>query len=176
MNPSGKDKGYYKKNKGDVIIYSGGSSYYKALAEFTEACLEGSHDFSELDLFGIVQGSQNVVKKDFMDNPDYYKEMFGLFLKYVAKAQPNVVIVANAFVREVLLGKNTLPFKNPKYAPFYDVNYTWKKNEQHGGYTFTIGEFTCQIYFSSMLSGQHALDKGSRENLAWLVKNYINHL
>ena len=177
MNPSGADKKYYRGKKEDVLIYTGCSSYYQAMVEFTKECLGNGHDFSELDLFGIVQGTQSVVEKDFLENPDYYKEMFGLFLKYVVNVQPDVIFVANALASKILRRDKSLKLHQPKYDNFYKgTKYSWKENAQFGGHTFTIGKFTCQIYFSSMLSGQHALDKGSRENLAWLVKNYINHL
>lgn len=175
MNPSGADKRYYKGNVNDVLIYPSGSPYYKAMAEFTKACLGNSDDFSELDLFGIVQGTQSVIKKDFLENPDYYKEMFELFWKYVVvKVQPKVIVVANALASSILRRDKSLKLNQTKYDNFYKSTYfSLAQNTLFGGYTLTAGKFTCQLYFSSMLSGQHALDKGSREDLVWLVKNYL---
>lgn len=173
VNPSGADMSYYKGNANDVLIYHGNSLYYKTMSEFTEACIGNSADYSELDLFGIVQGTQSVIKKDFQENPDYYKEMFELFLKYLVKVQPKVIIVANAFARRILCKEF---IKDPKFKSFYNTTFSLTDNDQFGGFTFTINEFSTQLYFSSMLSGQHALDKGSRENLAWLVRNYLQNL
>lgn len=170
MNPSGTDTASYIDNTNDVFVYDGGSPYYKEMAKFAEKCLGFEDGFSELDLFGIVQSSQSIIQQDFLERPDCYKGMFDLFLKYVVILQPKVVVVANAFVRRILCKEF---INDPKFTSFYSTNFSLTDNDQFGGFTFTINEFSTQLYFSSMLSGQRALDLGSRGNLIWLVKNYL---
>ena len=145
------------------------------MAEFTEKCVGVKDGFSELDLFGIVQGNQSVVREDFLENPDYYKEMFALSLKYLILAQPKVVVVANAFVCRILCRDTTLKLDQAKYNNLYKPKYSLVYNEQFGGYTFCMKDFKTQMYFTSMLSGQRALDNGSKDNLIWMVKNYLRH-
>ena len=66
---------------------------------------------------------------------------------------------------------------NNKYGAFYNNGSSPKfklvDNKTFGGYTFSTGDLETQLYFSSMLSGQRALDKGSWENLVWLIRNYL---
>lgn len=176
VNPGGSDRKHYSGNKDDVFVYGGDSPYYKEMAEFAVKCLVGNDGFSELDLFGIVQGNQSVVREDFLENPDYYKEMFDLFLKYLVLTQPKVIIVANAFACRVLCRDADLKLCEPEYDNFYkNAKYSLVTNDQFGGYTFTTKGFKAQMYFSSMLSGQRALDNGSKDNLIWMVKNYLRH-
>ena len=176
VNPGGSDRKHYSGNKDDVFVYGGDSPYYKEMAEFAKKCLDDKDGFSELDLFGIVQGNQSVVREDFLENPDYYKEMFELFLKYLVLTQPKVIIVANAFACRVLCRDTDLKLCEPEYDNFYkNAKYSLVTNDQFGGYTFSTKGFKTQLYFSSMLSGQRALDNGSKDNLSWMVKNYLRH-
>ena len=199
MNPSGTDIIHYNShnnNPDDVYIYHGDSKYYKAMTSFAFDCLKGyqkwgvneeedaKDKYSVLDLFGIVQSTQKVIQDDFLKNPKKYSGMFDIFLQYVKKVNPKVIIVANAFVRKVLKRDKNENLDNPKYNIFYkksrgDMKFELKCNEKYGGYTFTIdptGESArFQLFFSSMLSGQRALDKGSWENLVWLVNNYLSN-
>lgn len=176
MNPSGADKKSYSCNKEDVFVYGCDSPYYKAMAKFTMEFLTEKDGFSELDLFGIVQGNQSVVRADFLENPDYYKEMFDLFLKYLVLTQPKVIIVANAFACRVLCRDADLKLCEPEYDNFYkNAKYSLVTNDQFGGYTFTTKGLNAQLYFSSMLSGQRALDNGNKDNLSWMVRNYLRH-
>ena len=176
INSGGSDRKHYSGNKDDVFVYDGDSPYYKEMAEFAEKCLGFEEGFSELDLFGIVQGNQSVVRKDFLENPDFYTEMFELFLKYLVLSQPKVIIVANAFVCRVLCRDEALNLDQSKYNRFYkNTMYSLTPNDQFGGYTFSTKGFKAQMYFSSMLSGQRALDNGSKDNLIWIVKNYLRH-
>ena len=176
INSGGSDRKHYAGNKDDVFVYDGDSLYYREMAEFAEKCLGYTDGFSELDLFGIVQGNQSVVREDFLENPDYYKEMFELFLKYLVLSQPEVIIVANAFVCRVLDRDKDLKLDQPQYDHFYkNAKYSLTQNDQFGGYTFSTEGFKAQLFFSSMLSGQRALDNGSKDNLIWMVKNYLRH-
>ena len=53
----------------------------------------------------------------------------------------------------------------------------WKNkiifDDKIGTYKITLNEKSVPVFFSSMLTGQRALDKGSFERLKWHVKNVI---
>ena len=109
--------------------------------------------------------------------------MFEIFLEYVKKVNPKVIIVANAFVRKVLK-RDDINFVNQNDDNLYkkrggDVKFKLERNPNYCGYTFTIDptgkSVSFQLFFSSMLSGKRALDIGSRENLVWLVNNYLSN-
>lgn len=197
MNPSGTNIKHYSdknNNPDDVYIYDGDSKYYKAMKSFAFDCLigyqkwgvneEDDEKYSILDLFGIVQSTQKVIQDDFLEKPYKYSGMFDIFLQYVKKVNPKVIIVANAFVRKVLK-RDDINFVNQNDDNFYkkrggDVKFKLERNPNYGGYAFTIDPTTnasvsFQLFFSSMLSGKRALDIGSRENLVWLVNNYLSN-
>ena len=175
MNPSGADipsYNKYNKNSSPVFKYTDESPYYKTMQNFANECYEEKDKvFAELDVFGIVQADQKVIEKDFQDNPQYYKGMFELFLKGMKELNPEVIVVANAFVRKILLREK--PFDN-KYDDFYGEYIKPTKNEDFGGYDIEIGGSVFKIYFSCMLSGGH-LDSGNRDNLIWLIRNYLKN-
>ena len=199
MNPSGTNIKHYSdknNNPDDVYIYDGDSKYYKAMTSFAFDCLKGyqkwgvneeedaKDKYSVLDLFGIVQSTQKVIQDDFLKNPGKYSGMFDIFLEYVKKVNPKVIIVANALVRKVLQRNTDINLDNQYYDIFYkrrgNVKFKLERNPNYGGYAFTIDPTTSasvsfQLFFSSMLSGQRALDKGSWENLVWLVGNYLSN-
>lgn len=202
FNPSGADIDYYKNNnksKNDVLIYTGESPYYKAMKEFADLC--GSVTYSELDVLGIVRKTQSAVVEDFLGKTalSLYAGMLNIFLDAIKGLRPSVIIVANAFVRKLLIAGTdsiNLHFPSPKpdgtlkklqnlyistnspnKSSFYS-RFELKKDSVYGGYTLTIDkskadEVQCHLYFSCMLSGQRAIDLGNRENLIWLVRNYL---
>lgn len=202
FNPSGADIDYYKNNnksKDDVLIYTGESPYYKAMKEFADLC--GSVTYSELDVLGIVRKTQSAVVEDFLGKTalSLYAGMLNIFLDAIKGLRPSVIIVANAFVRKLLIAgtdpinlhfpslipdgtlkklqKLTISTNSPNLSSFYS-RFELKKDSVYGGYTLTIdkGEadkVKCHLYFSCMLSGQRAIDLGNRENLIWLVRNYL---
>ena len=113
--------------------------------------------------------------------------MLNIFLDAIFGLKPSVIVVANAFVRKLLLAGTKklqcVPIskdsvikklgKSNELKVFYN-RFTLSPNNKNGGYTLSIdGKFKCQLFFSCMLSGQRAIDLGNRENLVWLVKNYL---
>ena len=181
MNPSGADIPFYteeNKNHSHVLIYNGRSPYYQTMQKFANECYEKDSTFAELDVFGIVQAKQKVIEDDFQKNPQYYKKMFELFLKGMKELDPEVIVVANAFVRKIMLREE--PFNNNKYNDFYGEYIPPTKNKDFGGYDIEIGSSEdpnrrkFKIYFSCMLSGGH-LDLGNRDNLIWLIQNYLKN-
>ena len=185
MNPSGADVSWYYKNngKGDKVkVYKNMSPYYLAMENFARECL-GSLDenkyYSELDVFGIVQGTQAIIEKHFLGNPQLYLDMFRLFLRTIVELNPKLIIVTNAFVRRLLMRGNDPKdvLKNKKYDNFYFNGsirrYILERDNLYGGYKLVIGDKEFYLYFSCMLSGQRAIDLGNREILIWLVRNYL---
>ena len=188
FNPSGADLSYYSTHNDpyqEVFIYKGKSNYYKAMEEFAKAC--GFESFSELDALGIVRKKQKDVVDDFLNNPSLYSGMLEIFLNALKGLNPSVVIVANAFVRKLLLAcsKKFLYPSSPTvdaitnkliglgFKGFYS-RFVIEPDNANGGYIMKIdNEKELHLYFSCMLSGQRAIDIGNKENLIWLVRNYL---
>jgi hypothetical protein len=185
FNPSGADTNSYAGNTVDVFIYTGNSPYYQAMESFAKEC--GYEGYSELDVLGLVRKTQSEVVKHFLNNPSLFSGMLNIFLDAIFGLKPSVIVVANAFVRKLLVAGTKklqcVPIskdsvikklgKSNELKVFYN-RFTLSPNNKNGGYTLSIdGKFKCQLFFSCMLSGQRAIDLGNRENLVWLVKNYL---
>ena len=171
FNPSGADLSYYSTHNDpyqEVFIYKGKSNYYKAMEEFAKAC--GFESFSELDALGIVRKKQKDVVDAFLNNPSLYSGMLEIFLNALKGLNPSVVIVANAFVRQLLLAcsKKFLYPSSSKvdaitnkliglggiggpFKGFYS-RFVIEPDNANGGYIMKIdNEKELHLYFSCML-------------------------
>lgn len=175
MNPSGADKSHYEQNNrgGDLVyVYEDiKTGYFQAIERFIVEVQNGGPltaiSYSVLDVFGIVQKTQEKLQDDFLQDHHslFYDDMINLFFDAIVRLRPKVIVVANAFFRRL-------------FMEHFATKVTHSPSVTYGGYDITIkasnGECCTHVFFSSMLSGSHALDCGSRENLAWMVRNYLN--
>ena len=167
-NPSGADIEYYKKknvNKEKVIWYNpedgkDTSGFLETLGKFAKNC-GYEKKYSKLDVFCIVKKSQKEVREHYKEYKDIYEKMFDIFVSTVKKLEPKVIVVANAFVRDL--------FQNDFREK---VGYDKDQDFKCGGHKAKFGEHETYIFFTSMLSGGRALDVGSREVLEWAVKKH----
>lgn len=200
MNPSGADESHYeannkdksnRKRKDEVYIYEDiDTPYFKAIKQLlAEIHKNGDNTihakYSVLDLIGIVGKKQNVLQDEYLgkEYESLYNDMIAVFFKTILHLRPKVIVVINAFVGNCFKGKRSKEFPSP------DCRIKeWVKKlspcEKFGGYEINIAKpestednepLTTHIFFSSMLSGSRALDCGSRENLAWIVRNYLKN-
>ena len=199
MNPSGADESHYeannkdksnRKRKDEVYIYEDiDTPYFKAIKQLlAEIHKNGDNTihakYSVLDLIGVVEKKQNVLQDEYLGkkNECLYNAMIDIFFKTILRLRPKVIVVINAFVGRCFKGSQSSEVPTPD-GRFQD----WIKltpSEEFGGYDITITKpenvegnepLTTHIFFSSMLSGSRALDCGSRENLAWIVRNYLRN-
>jgi hypothetical protein len=85
------------------------------------------------------------------------------------KGQPTIFVVNNTLARE-FLGKDRPVNYSQDQKHWLDYRFEWK--DEVGTYFYKGSPF----FFTSMLTGQRALDKGSLERLIWhitFVKKWI---
>lgn len=200
MNPSGAHESHYNakkqsngKWKEDVYVYEDiDTPYFKAIKNLLATIQKEKENSKEvnpsvLDLFSVVEKKQNVLQDEYLDikNERLYNAMIDIFFKTILRLRPKVIVVINAFVGRCFKGSQSSEAPSPD-GRFKD----WIKltsSEEFGGYDITITKpenvegdkeletLTTHVFFSSMLSGSRALDCGSRENLAWIVRNYLKN-
>ena len=198
MNPSGAHESHYNakkqsngKWKEDVYVYEDiDTPYFKAIKNLLATIHKNGDNtihakYSVLDLIGIVGKKQNEMQDEYLgkEYESLYNDMIAVFFKTILRLRPKVIVVINAFVGNCFKGKRSKEFPSP------DCRIKeWVKKlspcEKFGGYEINIAKpestegnepLTTHIFFSSMLSGSRALDCGSRENLAWIVRNYLKN-
>lgn len=131
-------------------------SFFKKMHEMAE---DSHTHFQHLDLFLYRQTQQNEFMRLVQDKKKVLNEFGGaqlrIFEEALAQINPQIIVVSNAGASDILRErfKDRLSF-----------------DENRGFHLLSLGESRVPIFFSSMLSGQRALDKGSYERLRWHVR------
>ena len=116
-----------------------------------------------LDLFLYREGTQSGLKPrifksnnygNFSDFNDFANDQLNLFIEVLNIAAPRVILISNAFVSDIFKFK-------------YDNYLTKMSSEDFHRYN------GIPMFFSSMLSGAHQLDKHNRERLIWQMKSSL---
>ena len=89
----------------------------------------------------------------------------------IEESNPKIIVVNNSFARK-LLGFD----KSIKNGQVFDIwmGFDFKFDNKIGTYRITNNEILngTPVFFTSMLTGQRALDNGSYERLIWHI-NYV---
>lgn len=114
-------------------------------------------DWQHIDLFLYKETSQTDFMGRIRDGKklnQFAFDQIALFEEILVKIEPRCVVITNAFGSELLREhiKNDL---------------LW--DEDRGFHWFTRGGKKIPMFFSSMLSGQRALDRWSYERLVWQI-------
>lgn len=146
-------------------------SYFKKFVEII-AKLKGSTDLPDLkwthvDLLFHRETEQKIISvlrkdKKTRNGAAFINGQFEIAKKIIAKSEPKVIVVSNSKARDFLKnkeGKNNLGF---------DFKFDSKL-----GTEIIVNHPTLEgvpVFFTSMLTGQRALDLGSYERLIWHIK------
>ncbi|MDP2668345.1 MAG: hypothetical protein Q8P07_00720 [bacterium] len=126
-------------------------AYFKKLKEISnEVRLPWEH----ADLFLYRQTSQKDFKQHIMNKKnlnEFGESQIKIFREVLDAMRPKIIVVANAFASQIFQNEfsKEISFDNA-------YGWHWFKNK-------------IPIFFSSMLSGQRALDRGSYERLKWHI-------
>ncbi len=150
-----------------------GNEYQKYWNAFEKISQELAMPWSHLDLLVIRCTSQKEIMKLFNSNVgrQFIFAQVMISKQILLMAKPKIIVVTNSVSRE-LLGKNQK-----------DGNAVWM------GYNFYFDEVIgtdriisddilndTPVFFTSMLSGQRALDIGSRDRLIWHIRQVLKYL
>lgn len=125
-------------------------------------------DLSSYDLFYIRETSQEKLKQVIFSKDGklsvFAQEQLKITKDILEEIQPKVIVIVNALASRIFKGEE---FKTPFTAQF---------NEQFGCYSTEIGGRTIPVFLSSMLSGQRALDRFSKERLRWHLQKVLKDI
>ncbi len=130
--------------------------YFK---KFQDIAVKTKIEWSHLDLLYIKQTDQKIVKSIFGDSigNEFLRKQLEISKSIIEKSKPKVIIVSNAYARTLFIGECKIE------TVFDDTLGTHK----------IINNLSLEdtpIFFTSMLTGQRALDNGSYERLVWHIK------
>ena len=165
-----KPIGFYEFN---TSIENKDIPYFEKFKDIASYC---KTDWTHLDLFFIRESKQKLIDNLTFDNIPFLSKQLDISFEIIENAQPKLIVVSNALASEFFgkIKKRHYAFDKiwKGYDLFFEDNECFKKtfDDSIGTYKIQIGGKSVPILFSSMLSGQRALDIGSYERLKWQIK------
>lgn len=154
LNPSEDKISQAKGTKPKILDES--HRYY---AKFPEIAREVNLEWSHIDLLFFRQTKQKAVEelceKPILNSKSFIRDQLKLAKILIRHAEPRIIVVNNSLARK-LLGY---------------PNGDWLSMTFH--FDESIGTYRCNnvpVFFTSMLTGQRALDIGSLKRLKWHIR------
>lgn len=137
--------------------------YRQFFARPIEIAKELGLEWQHIDLFLYKETSQSDFKRRIMNGDklnEFALDQVTLFEEVLVTVNPKCIIVANAFGSQLL-------------REHIKSDLEW--DASRGFHWFSKGDKKIPIFFSSMLSGQRALDRWSYERLKWCVGEAVKN-
>lgn len=157
-----------KKNPGEyvkeIVEIEGLAKEYPFYKKFKELATCLNSPWEHIDLFFFRQTKQNEFKKFICTDKkqivltDFGKKQLKISLGMIELIQPSIILVANASASGIVIEKKEI----------FSGTFT-----KYGFHTTEVGNRKVPIFFSSMISGQRALDNNSFERLKWHMKEAL---
>lgn len=149
--------------------------YFSKFKEIQDEC---NASCAHLDILFFRETNQNFIKSLMKDEKglNFLAKQIAISKELIEHSKPRIILVANAFVKK-FLGFD----KNPEGTKGVWMNYDFiKPFDNKIGTSRFITEnsnlYNVPVFFTSMLSGQRALDRGSYERLIWHIKFVLKQL
>jgi len=180
--------GYNELYFDDEISYNkpnkGYQSYFK---EFEEICkgLKGNTNnevlWTHYDMLPFREVSQKKITKYFNKENDIIYKMLIDFIELsreiIVHSEPKIIVVSNAYVRNLFGYNNEVNDIEKSHIPTIFKSRFSKEFGTHVIHDEQSGKLNGKpIFFTSMLSGQRALDVGSRDRLQWHINYCLNKI
>lgn len=141
---------------------------------FKEIASKTNLSWAHYDLFFFRETRQNFIHtllKDAVGTDFLYKQL-ELSREIILAAQPKIIVVSNTMSRHFMgFDKN----REKNTGVWMDFDFIF--DHEIGTYRITNTELKdIPVFFTSMLTGQRALDNGSYERLIWHIKFVLNKL
>ena len=136
-------------------------SYFRTITNIANSV--GISLYSYLDLLGIRNNSQAIIRGNVHKDSKYKgfcEQQVDIAVRAMRMAKPRVIVVCNAFARDLL---NEHDGFKTVFDDQIGTDVIVSRNELE----------RTPVFFTSMLSGRHSLDVGSRERLIWHIKQVL---
>lgn len=158
INPSLSGKN--TEHQGHFYNHEQNGYTYRYFNKFKDIAIQTEQTWAHLDLLYIRTPTQKDV--EILDKNELGKEFvqaqLRLSKRIIEMSKPKVIVVNNCFARELLRGYFDFEFDN-ELGTYKILNNEHLKN--------------VPLFFTSMLTGQRALDKGSYERLIWHINKIL---
>jgi len=156
--------------------------YFNALERMRDA-VDKSLKWTHIDILVFKETDQKYIDELFRKpkGVEFIFDQIEVTKKRITHISPKVILVANTKARQ-FIGKDRIEFKDENREDenvWMGLNFEF--DEELGCDVIRKTDDTPEVlegtpvFFSSMLSGQRALDRGSWERLAWQMRRVLNH-
>lgn len=179
INPS-----YSKNEKETRFFYTKKESlkhpYFKPFKNIQDALHEKYNRqicWTHMDLLAFRQTKQSFIKKKLFPSETgkrFLVDQLEISKKILEHIHPKVMVVSNTMARE-LLGRNRGVNKkdNSEFGVWMGLHF---KFDESIGTDVIVNHETLngtKVFFTSMLSGQRALDNGTKQRLIWHINEVL---
>lgn len=186
INPSYKEGAINEKNESYFInlnqegkneINGKQYPYFKKFVDITNRINKKQEEnsskiinWSHMDLLFHRETKQHFIEnlKKEKNGIEFINEQLKIAEKILINSKPKIIIVSNTKARNFLKGKEDK----------ISIGFDFKFNNELGTYTITNNQNLngTPVFFTSMLTGQRALDNGSYERLVWHINYVLNKI
>lgn len=151
------------------------NEYKRYFSKFEEISKDVDLIWSHIDLLFLRETKQKfideIIRKE-TNGLEFIWQQLQVSKKILEEINPKIIVVSNTKARQ-FLGKEKKNGKN------IWLGYDFEFNDNIGTYQIKSKDsnlYNTPVFFSSMLTGQRALDNGSFERLKWHIKRTLkNH-
>jgi hypothetical protein len=177
INPSfgedaGSHRGTYTKNDVDHAYFKPFQQITGELAKTYKQNIRWSH----IDLLVFRETDQSYIRKHLFKLPEgigFIVDQLEISKKKLEFFRPKVIVVANTMAKE-LLGRNRGIENGKEYGVWMGYHFEFDQTIGTDVITTEGPLKGTKVFFTSMLSGQRALDNGSKERLIWHIARTLN--
>lgn len=151
INPS------YNNQPGKIFYNNDHSEIHPYFKKFKDISEKVGVGWAHIDLLFVRETNQKVVKEIESKKlgKKFINEQLDISLTIIENVLPKIIVVNNTYARELLKGRLDNDFNMNLGTPKFTTPNSLKGTP---------------IFFTSMLTGQRALDLGSYERLIWQIK------
>lgn len=158
INPSFTGK-YLERTESDFYHNEQVGEVYSYFKKFQDISRKTGIAWSHLDLLYIRETNQKNVENIFSNENGklFITKQLELSKNIIEQSKPKVIVVSNTFARRL-----------------FSVDFKVEFDENIGTYKIQNEELKdTPVFFTSMLTGQRAMDLGSYERLVWHIKQVL---
>lgn len=181
INPS-----YTDNSKPETLFYGKKNvetlSYFKPFSNIIEKLEKNrpnskSLTWSHLDLLVFRETQQSFIKNQLLKTEEGIQFVFKQLMiskQILEYLNPKVIVVSNTAARH-FLGRDKFEKNGDKFGVW--MGYDFEFDSDFGtDKIINNSKIESYVFFTSMLSGQRALDKGSKQRLIWHIGNVLNRI
>jgi hypothetical protein len=130
---------------------------YPYFQKFQEITKITKLKFAHVDLFHCRVTSQKSLAKSLINQPLYKKESVTILQKIIDQINPKIIVIENTLTRNILIDEFNL------FPKIKDLDVAIGTPLYNGK----------PVFYTSMLTGQRALDLGSYQRLIWHIQHAL---